>query len=152
MNINSPPENLNILSKNIKFERNRRGLSQRDLATSLGFKGTSTVTFWEKGDNYPPLETFLQLCKFFERDPNEMLCKDLTALQPEPEQPPPKEGKGTEGVEALQRHVEKELQEMDVGGVSKAAESPPSEKTEIQKMKKQMLEMMLKLEDMDAPK
>lgn len=149
MEINSLfPENWReIVARNILTERERLNLNQRQLSEKMGKKDPTTISKWENAEGTFNLDVLIGLCRLFGRTPNELLCEDLIYKPP---QPPPKKGKHTEGGEELQRHVEKELQEMDAGGVSMASESPPpkAEKEEIHAMKKQMLEMMMKLEEM----
>ncbi len=136
---------INFFAENLKYLRLLKGNTLVELGEEFDL-GKSQISLYENGKSYPPIPVARKICKHFHVTLDEMFEKDLR-----PEQPPPKNGKRTE-VGALQKHVEQELQEMDVGGVSKAAESPPGDKTEIQRMKKQMLEMMMKLEDMDALK
>jgi transcriptional regulator with XRE-family HTH domain len=143
MSINSPPKevdfNLDLLPSNILFERMRLKLTQRALAKELGFKGVGTVTFWESGKFEPPLATFLKLCKFFGRTPNEMLTSDLRTLSPPPHPPErPPSGENTEGV----------LQES--GGVARAAPLPQNKGDDLKEMRRQMLDIMIKIESMDS--
>ena len=146
MNINAPPDRLEqlsadaqkmleALSKNIKRERSKREVSQRKLADELGLKGSSTVTHWEKLSNNPTLEMFFVLCGYFDKTPNEM-C-DFLNLKP------PK----------LKRDVDEEVFETETSGGRGqptasvlASESPPPQGEEVRKLRKQMLEMMQKLE------
>ncbi len=150
MEINSffPDNWREIVAKNILTERERLNLNQRQLSELMGKKDPTTISKWENAEGTFNLDVLVSLCKLFGRTPTQMLFEDLLFKPPSP---PPKKSNDTEGGD-LHRHVERELQEMDVGGVSKAAESPPADKTEIQEMRKKMLEMMLQLESMDAPK
>lgn len=123
-----------ILARNIESERDRLSLNQEELAKRLGLNSYATVSVWENARGLPKMEIFEKLCTEFNRTPTEMMYEDLS-LKPPPDDGLPKES---------------QVKEMDVGGASKASESPPQkgEKEEIQEMRKQMLEMMMKLEEM----
>lgn len=143
MDINAPPKSLEKLSRNIKFERDRRGISQRKLAEELGLKGSSTVTHWEKGNNYPTLEIFVQLCVFFGKRPDEMLGIDLTGTSP------PKGGEDTEDTTSMAM-MAKEGGHKQPAAANREEPPPKAEKGELQAMRRQVLEVLNKIEEMES--
>lgn len=52
------------LKDNIYKYRKASGMSQAELAKSLGVKN-STVSSWERGANAPDIETLFKMCKLF---------------------------------------------------------------------------------------
>lgn len=135
---------INFFSENLRYLRLRNGTTLVELGELFDL-GKSQISLYENGKSYPPIPVARKICKHFNISMDDMFETDLR-----PEPPPQRKLTPiTEGVE-LQRHVERELQEMDAGGVSMVSESPPpkAEKEEIHAMKKQMLEMMMKLEEM----
>ena len=140
MNINAPPKSLQTLSRNIKFERNRLGLSQRKLAEDLGLKGSSTVTHWEKGNNYPTLELFVVLCAFFGRTADELLEMDLTTLPPPKLQTGPGEGE-TNKEGGRGQPARSQLPEED--------KPPKEDKEDLKEVRRQLLQLMNKVEELE---
>lgn len=56
---------MSTLSKNIRFLRRAFGMSQAELAHTLGFRSLSTVQKWESGDAVPRLTTAADLAALF---------------------------------------------------------------------------------------
>lgn len=44
--------------------REHLGVNQSDFATSLGYKGGSAISTWERGDGLPRAKTFFKLAKW----------------------------------------------------------------------------------------
>lgn len=65
-------------SSNIKILRKRKGLSQEEVASSLGIKRTS-LTGYEKGTSAPPLKTLIELSEYYQISLDIILKEDLQA-------------------------------------------------------------------------
>ena len=59
----------------LKDYRKRAGLSQRDIAATVG-KSVRTVQMWESGDSLPDIKCLLDLCEMFNTDPDSILGWD----------------------------------------------------------------------------
>lgn len=81
MNLNgkSPPEIPNYFGENVRFERQRRKMEQKDLALIFEVQAT-TISHWETKRASPPIPTFLVVCEYFGRSPNEMLLTRLSTV------------------------------------------------------------------------
>ena len=60
------------VAETIKFERERRGISQRQLGF-VSCVATTSVSLWERGLHTPSIEGFLALAKAFDMPPTELL-------------------------------------------------------------------------------
>lgn len=69
-------------NKNIKFLRIKRGWSQEELATRLGYKSFTTIAKWESGIAEPHLKTVKKIAKLFDVEVNELINSDLTNISP----------------------------------------------------------------------
>lgn len=74
-----PKEVVDFFSENLKSERLRLKLSQKELGELFGVSD-ATITMWEKkvGGSRPSPGQFLRLCAFFERTPTEMFLEILS--------------------------------------------------------------------------
>lgn len=69
-----------LLSKNIRYLRKQRELSQEDLARAIGMKSFSTVQKWEDGSIVPPMKRIQAIAKFFNRTENEILHTNIERM------------------------------------------------------------------------
>lgn len=67
---------MNYFSTNIRFLRNKRGLSQAEMLASLGFPRT-TWSSYENGVSQPDIDGLLRIASFFGIPVNELLEEDL---------------------------------------------------------------------------
>ena len=65
------------LSKNIRFLRRKREMSQEQLADLLGYKSYTTIQKWESGVSEPPIKILQQIAEIFHVDINDLATKDL---------------------------------------------------------------------------
>ena len=65
-----------MIGKRLKSARLARGLTQKQLAISIG-KSTSIVSQYEKGLKYPRLDTFLKIVDVLDVKPNYILGKEI---------------------------------------------------------------------------
>lgn len=56
-------KNINLISS-----REKKGLTQEQLAKMLGYKGKQSVANWENGYNTPTLEAALKISRILEED------------------------------------------------------------------------------------
>ncbi|MEN6453255.1 MAG: helix-turn-helix transcriptional regulator [Prolixibacteraceae bacterium] len=68
---------MNYFSGNIRFLRNKRGLSQAEMMDSLGFPRT-TWSSYENGVSQPGIDGILRIASFFGISVTELLEEDLT--------------------------------------------------------------------------
>lgn len=68
---------MSILSRNIRYLRREKSMSQEDVANMLGYKSYTTVQKWESGDSQPPLSTIEKLSKIFNVSTSDFLNTDL---------------------------------------------------------------------------
>ena len=54
------------LGANIKFFRQRNGMTQAELGKYLGYESCSTVVKWESEKSNPPIETISKISKLFD--------------------------------------------------------------------------------------
>lgn len=66
----------------IKRERQKLGLTQRELAVKIGVS-SSTVSYWEVCKNYPSEETLEKIAILFDRDLEGMIAEAKTLSLPE---------------------------------------------------------------------
>lgn len=124
---------MNYFGQNLKHLRQQRGLNQGELASEFNLSN-SQISNYEKGASFPTMELAFKFCEYFNYGLDDLFRRDI---RPPTEPPDGKKAQLTEGAK-----------EKDVGA-STATESPPP-KEDVKAMKRQMLEMMLKLEEMDA--
>lgn len=127
-----------FFAKNLRTERSRLGITQQDLASELGLKSGATVTQWEKSTSFPNLETFVRVCNFFQKLPTQMLYEDLTGTSP------PKKGKD-EDTELVVEGGHKQP-----AAANREEPPPKAEKGELQAMRRQVLEVLNKIEEMES--
>jgi len=65
------------LSKNIRYLRKQRGMSQEQLADLLGYKSYTTIQKWESGISDPPITVLQQIAEIFHVDITDLTEKDL---------------------------------------------------------------------------
>lgn len=63
----------------LKTAREEIGYTQSKLAVLIGYGGT-TINGYENGTNKPNLDTFIKLCKIFDRNPNYFLQDDIKGI------------------------------------------------------------------------
>jgi transcriptional regulator with XRE-family HTH domain len=68
---------MNYFSGNIRFLRNKRGLSQAEMLNNLGFPRT-TWSSYENGVSQPDIDGILRIASFFGISVAELLEKDLS--------------------------------------------------------------------------
>lgn len=71
-----------FLAGNLRRLRQAKGISQQELAESVGLK-RSNIASYESGIVEPRPERFLALARFFKIDPSILLIQDLSALEPD---------------------------------------------------------------------
>lgn len=69
-----------ILSKNIKYYRKKKKLTQKELAEKLDVKNSS-VSNWEQNQNMMDIDTLHRMCKVLEVSVNEMLDEDVFKME-----------------------------------------------------------------------
>lgn len=65
----------------LKIARENMGYTKTKLAEFLGY-GVSTVSEYERGNNKPNLDTFIQICKLLKRDANYFLQDNISGIEP----------------------------------------------------------------------
>lgn len=65
----------------LKVAREDIGYTKTKLAKFLGY-GVSTVSEYERGNNKPSLDTFIQICRLLKRDANYFLQDDIIGIAP----------------------------------------------------------------------
>lgn len=53
------------MNNNLRIIRKRLGLTQKEVATLLGFKSEDRICLWEKGLAYPNILNLLKLCEVY---------------------------------------------------------------------------------------
>lgn len=66
------------LGENIRFLRTKKGYSQDDIASKLGYKSFTTIQKWESGVSEPPLKALKKLSEIFNIDMNDLATKKLS--------------------------------------------------------------------------
>ena len=56
---------LNKLAKFLKEKRSQAGLSQKDVATKLGYSTSQFISNWERGISQPPIHTLRKLAQMY---------------------------------------------------------------------------------------
>jgi len=79
MERHTQPEHLPLspLSKNIKFLRKLKGISQQKLANETGLK-RNNIASYEAGIVEPKADSFLKLARFFGVNPSDLITLDLS--------------------------------------------------------------------------
>jgi transcriptional regulator with XRE-family HTH domain len=54
----------------LKRARTQAGLSQKEVAATLGYKSSQFISNWERGLSSPPLATLRKLCTLYKTDEN----------------------------------------------------------------------------------
>lgn len=67
---------LNMLSKNLKIFRKRKGLTQENVAEALNIV-RQTVSKWEKGISVPDADMLIRLAEILEVSVNELIGSDI---------------------------------------------------------------------------
>src|SRR5690606_13630205 len=70
-----------FFSKNIEFIRKKRGQTQTNLASDLGFTKQQWNNY-EKGLSYPKFLDFIKICQYFEVSETDLIHSDLSKEAP----------------------------------------------------------------------
>lgn len=73
------------LSKNIRYLRKKKNLSQESLADKFGYKSFTTIQKWEMGTSEPPAGVVKDLADFFDVDIDALMKTDLESLDLNPD-------------------------------------------------------------------
>lgn len=65
-----------VLNRNIKNFRTFRGITQEELAKSVG-KSKNVISNWERGDNSPDVDSVELICEKLEISPNQLFGWEL---------------------------------------------------------------------------
>lgn len=130
-----------LFGQNIEHERSRLGLSLVQLAKKMNLATGSAVFEWERPDGgLPRMLVLVELCKLFNRTPDELMTKDLRKLPPnggKNDSPHSITGAGTG--------------ETDVGGAAQPTAQPPPLSTaepppkRYEELEEKLLELMLEV-------
>lgn len=71
-NNNPAASNTDALAQFLKEKRVQSGLSQKDVATKLGYTTSQFISNWERGISQPPLNTLRTLANLYKIDADEM--------------------------------------------------------------------------------
>ncbi|OFZ31804.1 MAG: transcriptional regulator [Bdellovibrionales bacterium RIFCSPHIGHO2_01_FULL_40_29] len=63
---------LNKLAKFLKEKRTQANLSQKDVATKLGYSTSQFISNWERGISQPPIHTLRTLAQMYAVSPDQM--------------------------------------------------------------------------------
>ena len=63
---------IEVLAQFLKEKRVQSGLSQKDVATKLGYTTSQFISNWERGISHPPLNTLRSLSNLYKINPDEM--------------------------------------------------------------------------------
>lgn len=69
------------LAQNLKYLREKRGMSQKDLSTFLGLS-QAAVGNWESGSRTPDIETIIKLAQFFDVTLDDFILRELRPSVP----------------------------------------------------------------------
>lgn len=132
---------MNYFKDNLRYLRMSRGLILEELGAVIG-KGKSQISQYESGINEPPMSIARQLARYFNLTLDELFERDIrpnnSSPPPRPPERPPQEGENTEGPITESR------------GVARAEPLPQNKGDDLKEMRKQMLDMMLKIESLDS--
>jgi transcriptional regulator with XRE-family HTH domain len=75
------------LADYLKRARTGAGLSQKEVASILGYKSSQFVSNWERGLSSPPVPTLRRLCSLYKTSEEEMfrIVRDIAVRQLESE-------------------------------------------------------------------
>ncbi len=62
----------NELAEFLKKARMNAGLSQKEVAATLGYKSSQFVSNWERGLSSPPISTLRKLCELYKTNEQNM--------------------------------------------------------------------------------
>lgn len=68
-----------MLGKNIRYLRQRRDMSQRELSEKLGYTSATTIYKWENGENRPRMNALVALSRIFGVSIDDLSNVDLEA-------------------------------------------------------------------------
>lgn len=68
-------------SKNIRYLRKSRTMSQEELANILGYKSFTTIQKWESGVAEPPFSMVNKIADIFQVSVNQLVYEDIENLQ-----------------------------------------------------------------------
>jgi transcriptional regulator with XRE-family HTH domain len=68
------------LGDQLRFERARRGISQRQLSLVAAVSWTA-LSYWERGEHSPTLEGFLSLARALDTPPADLLSAVLARME-----------------------------------------------------------------------
>lgn len=66
------------IGENIRYLRNKKNMSQEELASALGYKSYTTITKWESGVSEPTLKMANQIADYFNISVNDLCYKRLS--------------------------------------------------------------------------
>lgn len=66
------------IGENIRYLRNKKDISQEELAEALGYKSYTTITKWESGVSEPTLKMANQIADYFNISVNDLCYKRLS--------------------------------------------------------------------------
>lgn len=69
----------NKLAQFLKEKRTLAGLSQKDVATKLGYSTSQFISNWERGISHPPMHTLRKLANMYSVTPDQMFQVLLNA-------------------------------------------------------------------------
>lgn len=72
-------QELNKLAQFLKEKRTQAGLSQKDVATKLGYSTSQFISNWERGISHPPMHTLRKLANMYAVMPDQMFQVLLNA-------------------------------------------------------------------------
>ena len=64
-----------IIPNNLKECRRKAGLTQKQVASLLGFTNEVSICHWEQGKNIPNLINLFKLCKIYNTSANNLYSK-----------------------------------------------------------------------------
>lgn len=65
------------LAENLKYLREKKGMTQESFASMIGEIGQKAVSKWETGEREPELSRLIKIAKFFDVSIDDLLLKDL---------------------------------------------------------------------------
>lgn len=74
------------LSRNIRYLRKKKEMSQDSLAQYLGYKSYTTIQKWETGVSEPPIKQLRKMAELFQVDIDDMAKIDIEKKELHPEQ------------------------------------------------------------------
>lgn len=74
------PSKPTIFNNNLKALRKSRGLSQRDVATAVGFRDNKMVAWYENTGSIPPFDKIVKFAEFYDVSFNFLFGYDFPSL------------------------------------------------------------------------